>query len=104
MRETMRAHAKPAKLRDGTWGAKTEAGVQVGETITVTAHSGKAWDAKVTEVVWSDERGENCLVRLEQRKSSKRSRAPARELSGAADSAASDELPAHVQAWLDGER
>lgn len=45
--------ATPAKLRDGSWGARIQGTVSVGDTVTITAKSGKSWSARVTSVVWS---------------------------------------------------
>ncbi len=45
--------ASPTKLRDGSWGARTSADIAVGDTITITARSGKSWDAVVERIVWT---------------------------------------------------
>lgn len=45
--------ASPAKLRDGTWGARVTSSVSVGDTVTITTRAGKSWDARVVRVVWS---------------------------------------------------
>lgn len=50
----------PAKLRDGSWGARTTTPVQTGDTITITTKSGKTWDARVGRVIWTN--GTACLV------------------------------------------
>ena len=48
-------YARPAKLRDGSWGAKTTAPVEVGDIVTVrAATNNKSWEAKMVEVVWTD--------------------------------------------------
>lgn len=43
--------ATPAKLRSGAWGARVEGEVRVGDRLRIEARSGKAWTARVTEVV-----------------------------------------------------
>jgi len=46
--------ASPAKLKDGTWGARINGQTPVvGATITVTTAGGKKWDASVAAIVWS---------------------------------------------------
>jgi hypothetical protein len=48
--------ATPAKLRDGSWGARivgADQAPKAGETCTIRAASGKTWDASITRVVWS---------------------------------------------------
>ena len=46
--------ASPCKLRNGSWGAKTQtASVQLGDIVTITTRAGKSWDARVTRVVWT---------------------------------------------------
>lgn len=57
----MAAKATPAKLRDGSWGARTAERVIVGQTIEVTSKAGKRWLSSVKEVVWTD--GSVCIVR-----------------------------------------
>jgi hypothetical protein len=47
--------ASPTKLRDGSWGAKVQGSVDVGEEITIETRAGKRWTAVVTRVVWSGE-------------------------------------------------
>ena len=44
----------PAKLNNGSWGARTTEPVAPGQTITVTTRTGKSWDATVNEVLWND--------------------------------------------------
>ncbi len=45
--------AKPAKLRNGSWGARVASEtIQAGDTITITTKAGKTWDAEVVKVVW----------------------------------------------------
>jgi len=45
--------ATPTKLRDGSWGARCSAGVEAGDTITITTRGGKTWQAEVVRVLWS---------------------------------------------------
>lgn len=49
--------ATPAKLKNGSWGARLElAGgttPEAGDTITVEAKSGKSWTATVDRVLWT---------------------------------------------------
>ncbi len=45
------AAAKPAKLSDGTWGARVTDAICVGASIVVTTAGGKSWVTQVTEVV-----------------------------------------------------
>lgn len=47
--------ATPAKLSDGTWGARVTGEVAVGQELTITARSGKTWTATVAAVVWQGE-------------------------------------------------
>ncbi len=46
--------ATPTKLRTGAWGARTSGTVAEGDTIQITARSGKSWTATVSRVVWTD--------------------------------------------------
>lgn len=57
----MATQATPAKLRDGSWGARTTQRVTTGSLIQVRTRGGKTWTASVCEVVWTD--GAVCLVR-----------------------------------------
>lgn len=45
--------ATPAKLNNGSWGARTAGTVRVGDTVTITTKAGKSWDARVTAVIWT---------------------------------------------------
>jgi len=45
--------ATPAKLRDGSWGARVAGTVAQGDVVTITTTAGKSWQARVTRVVWS---------------------------------------------------
>lgn len=47
--------ATPAKLRDGSWGARVAGKARAGDLIWVKARNGKEWQARVTKVVWSGE-------------------------------------------------
>lgn len=53
-------NATPAKLRNGTWGARIEAPtgaklvMQPGDGITITTKAGKSWDARVERVIWTN--------------------------------------------------
>lgn len=54
--------ATPTKLRDGSWGARTQASVRAGDLVTITTRAGKSWDARVTRVVWSGDAGAICAT------------------------------------------
>jgi len=45
--------ATPTKLRSGDWGARVQGDVQTGDIVTITAKSGKSWDARIARVLWS---------------------------------------------------
>lgn len=46
--------ASPAKLRDGSWGARVPNQTPtVGAVITIRTAGGKTWDAEVAKVIWS---------------------------------------------------
>jgi hypothetical protein len=45
--------AAPAKLRDGSWGARVQGDAAVGDVVTITTRAGKTWDARVKKVLWS---------------------------------------------------
>lgn len=55
------AAAKPAKLSDGTWGARVTDAICVGASIVVTTAGGKSWVTQVTEVV--SRQGASTIVR-----------------------------------------
>jgi hypothetical protein len=55
MTTTTAITASPAKLKNGSWGARVRGDVTEGDTITITTRGGKSWDARVTKVVWSGE-------------------------------------------------
>lgn len=43
----------PAKLRDGSWGARVEGEVAVGDEIQIRSKGGKEWTARVTLTIWT---------------------------------------------------
>jgi hypothetical protein len=45
--------ATPAKLRNGSWGARVHGAVREGDTIEIRTKAGKSWQARVRRVVWS---------------------------------------------------
>jgi len=97
-----RVRAKPSKLRDGTWGATTSGAVQVGDTITIESQGGKAWDAVVAKVIWSDDRGEKCLCQTRKPGEAPSSNPaqqpqPRRQSSGVR----ADYVPGWMSEWLD---
>ena len=47
--------ARPAKLKDGTWGARVVGDAHVGDVVTITTATGKSWDARITRVLWTGE-------------------------------------------------
>ena len=49
--------ATPAKLRDGSWGARVAGPVKSGDTVEVKTKVGKTWTAVVTAVLWTGEGG-----------------------------------------------
>jgi len=46
-------NATPAKLRNGSWGARVVGSASVGDTVRVRTRAGAVWTATVTGVVWS---------------------------------------------------
>ena len=44
--------ATPAKLRDGSWGARVRGTVAAGDVVTITTSAGKTWQATVQRVIW----------------------------------------------------
>ena len=52
---TQTTAASPAKLRDGSWGARVRGQVAQGDVITIRTAAGKEWQARVRSVVWSGE-------------------------------------------------
>lgn len=51
--------ASPAKLRDGSWGAKVHGSVEIGDKVEVVTSGGKRWNATVSRIVW---RGEGVTI------------------------------------------
>lgn len=49
----MNKTASPAKLQDGSWGARLIVEVKPGDTVTIQTKSGKSWSAVVDQIVWS---------------------------------------------------
>lgn len=45
----------PAKLRDGSWGARVQGAAAVGDRLTVVSSGGKSWDVIVDRIVWTGE-------------------------------------------------
>jgi hypothetical protein len=46
--------ATPKKLKDGSWGALAQSeNVTAGDTLQVTAKSGKSWGSTVSKVLWA---------------------------------------------------
>ena len=68
----MTMNATPAKLKNGSWGARVETstlgktavrGELEGTTVTVRTRAGKTWDAEVEKVVWiGEERGKSIAL------------------------------------------
>lgn len=67
-------NARPAKLRNGSWGARVEGTVREGDTVTITTSSGKSWQARVTKVLWTGEGVSLCATSSLDRPSGGRSR------------------------------
>lgn len=55
--------AVPAKLQDGSWGARVEGGVVDGQRIMVTTQNKRRWRAIVTAIVHSDHGASLCKTR-----------------------------------------
>ena len=53
--DTTTLTASPAKLRDGTWGARVQGTATEGQTVTIRTAAGKVWQARVTRVIWTGE-------------------------------------------------
>lgn len=47
--------ASPAKLRDGSWGARVPGNAAKGDGVTIKTRAGKTWPARVVVVLWSGE-------------------------------------------------
>lgn len=69
-------NATPAKLRDGTWGARVTGTPSVGDLVTITTKAGKTWDARVNRVIWTDGKVALCATVSTDRPSSPRDRNP----------------------------
>jgi len=50
---TTRKTATPAKLRDGSWGARVQGACAPGQEIQITTKAGKSWTAIASKVIWS---------------------------------------------------
>ena len=61
--------ATPAKLKSGEWGARVAGEIKAGETVTITAKSGKSWTATISRVVWSGNGVSICSLAPQARKS-----------------------------------
>jgi len=79
--------ATPTKLRNGSWGAKTQSAVHAGDTVTITTRSGKSWDATVERVVWTNGSVSICATASVPRKP-----APRRSHNGECHCGACDDL------------
>jgi hypothetical protein len=65
--------ASPAKLRDGSWGARVQGAAKSGDTVTIRASSGKAWDARIAKVLWTGDGVSLCSTTSLDRGTSSRS-------------------------------
>lgn len=72
------ASATPAKLRDGSWGARTAGSVRAGDTVQITTRAGKTWAATVTRVVWAGDGVTLCATGSAPQHSSSSPEKPAR--------------------------
>lgn len=45
--------ASPAKLKNGSWGARVPGRASEGDTITIKTRAGKRWDATISRVLWT---------------------------------------------------
>ena len=101
------AKARPAKLRDGGWGARvlldrtadreTVAAEIVDKPITIETRAGKTWGAIIDDVVWVGREQDGqipCLVRT------RRSRGRGSELPGNVDRASGADTGQHVEPVL----
>lgn len=62
MTTTNSTTASPAKLKNGSWGARVKGDVKEGDVITIRTKSGKTWEARVTRVVWSGDSVSICAT------------------------------------------
>lgn len=51
-----------AKLKDGSWGVRTESGVKAGATIQVQKKSGEVQTVTVAKVLWHDDKNALCSI------------------------------------------
>jgi hypothetical protein len=49
--------ASPIKLSDGSWGARVQGSVSIGQQITIETKAGKKWSAFVCNIVSEDQYG-----------------------------------------------
>lgn len=80
--ETTTRQATPARLRDGSWGARVAGTVCVGDTVTITTRAGKTWQARVERVVWTGEGVTLCATASASATVSRRRRRGARYCEG----------------------
>jgi len=52
VRTDVTLEATPAKLRDGSWGARVKGAAKSGDVLKVTTRAGKSWTATVDRVLW----------------------------------------------------
>lgn len=64
--------ASPAKLRDGSWGVRTQGVPSKGQSVTVTASNGKTWSATIARVLWSGDGVAICATEARSGGSSRR--------------------------------
>jgi hypothetical protein len=74
--KTNNTTSSPAKLRDGSWGARVAGFVAVGDTIEIVTRSGKQWYAVITRVVWSKDGVSLCATRSADRAPARRVERP----------------------------
>ncbi|MES1925584.1 hypothetical protein T31B1_09673 [Salinisphaera sp. T31B1] len=55
MSEQELVEASPCKLRNGDWGCRTTAAVQVGDTVRIVTRANKQWRAEITQIVWTND-------------------------------------------------
>ena len=54
--------ATPAKLKDGSWGARVVGAPNPGDVVVVTTKAGKTWQARVERVVWQGDGVALCVT------------------------------------------
>jgi len=89
--------ANPAKLSDGSWGARVKGAVSIGDELLVTTRAGKSWAATVADVV--SERDGVSLVSTESRKAAPRRGSSRRSSGGICDNC--DEPRRNLQSAVD---